>query len=224
MGTLKGYKGFNRKLQCTPNNKVFQYEIGKEYEEPEANLCNSGFHFCEFPMDVFGHYAPADSRYCEVGAEEVSEETGNGDSKRAAKKIRIGAEIGLKGIIEASVKFIFDKVDWDNAKESNTGHRSAATNTGDQSAATNTGAQSAATNTGAQSAATVEGKESVAISLGIKGCAKGTIGCWIVLAEWKEIGNERHRTDVKSALVDGEVIKADTYYMLVDGEFVEAEG
>ena len=38
------YKGFNSKLQCTPNGKVYQYEVGKTYEEPNADLCSSGFH------------------------------------------------------------------------------------------------------------------------------------------------------------------------------------
>ncbi|MCY1715310.1 DUF7666 domain-containing protein, partial [Caproiciproducens galactitolivorans] len=135
---MKAYKGFNNKLQCTPSGKVFQYEIGKSYEEPKADLCRSGFHACEAPLDVFGYYPPSDSKYCEVELDEVSEKT-DGDSKRCGKKIKIGVEIGTKGIIDAGVKFILEKVDWNNAKESNTGCQSAATNTGDWSAATNTG-------------------------------------------------------------------------------------
>ena len=105
----------------------------------------------------------------------------------------------------------------------NTGYQSAATNTGDYSAATNTGDQSAATNTGYQSAAIVEGKESIALATGIESKAKGKIGCFIVLAEWKEINNEYHIVDVKSAKVDGENIKEDTFYMLKDGKFVEVD-
>ena len=117
-----------------------------------------------------------------------------------------------------------DKVDWNGAKESNTGNRSAATNTGDRSAATNTGYRSAATNTGDGSAAIVEGKESIAIATGIEGKAKGALGCFIVLAEWCKVENyEWHIKDVKSAVVDGETIKANTFYMLKDGEFTEVE-
>ena len=168
---MKCYKGFNNKLQCTPDGKTFQYEIGKTYEEQNADLCKSGFHACENPLDVFGYYPPADSRYCEVELDEVSGDTDN-DSKRCGKKITIGAEIGLKGIIEAGVKFIFDRVDWKNAKESNTGYRSAATNTGNWSAATNTGYQSAATNTGDQSAATDTGDQSAATNTGNQSAAK----------------------------------------------------
>ncbi|MCU6756415.1 Uncharacterised protein [uncultured Eubacterium sp.] len=252
---MKAYKGFNNKLQC----REFQYKVGETYEEEKAELCNCGFHACEAPLDVFGYYPPADSRYCEVELEDVSEKTSD-DSKRCARKISIGAEIGIKGIVEAGVKFIMDKVDWNGAKESNTGYgsaatntgdrsaatntgygsaatntgygsaatntgdRSAATNTGDGSAATNTGYGSAATNTGDRSAAIVEGKESIAIATGIEGKAKGALGCFIVLAEWCKDGNyEWHIKDVKSAVVDGETIKANTFYMLKDGEFTEVE-
>ena len=104
----------------------------------------------------------------------------------------------------------------------NTGYYSAATNTGDYSAATNTGYYSAATNTGYRSAATVDGKESVAISLGASGYAKGAIGCWIVLAEWDT--KSGHRVDVKSFYVDGEKVKANTFYILRNGELVEYSG
>ncbi|MFR2103881.1 MAG: hypothetical protein ACLS4R_04285, partial [Roseburia inulinivorans] len=102
--------------------------------------------------------------------------------------------------------------------------RSAATNTGDWSAATNTGDQSAATNTGNRSAATVEGKESVAMAIGCNSKAKGSIGCFIVLAEWKEFEDGTyHIADVKSAKVDGVKIKPDTFYKLVNGEFIAEE-
>ena len=153
---MKAYKGFGKDLKC----RGFQYEVGKGYEEPHAKLCCSGFHACENPMDVFGYYPPADGRYCEVDLGDVSEETAD-DSRRSGKKIHIALEIGLKGIIEAGVKFILDRVDWNSAKESNTGYRSAATNTGDQSAATNTGDQSAATHTGEHCAAKENGEDSV---------------------------------------------------------------
>ena len=105
----------------------------------------------------------------------------------------------------------------------NTGYRSAATNTGNRSAATNTGNQSAATNTGYWSAAAVEGKESFAIATGIEGKAKGSLGCYIAVAEYEETEDGYRLVDFKSHIVDGETIKADTFYMLKNGEFVEME-
>ena len=216
---MKAYKGFDKELKC----RDFQYEVGKEYEETKADLCSCGFHACENPLDVFNYYEPASSRYCEVEMDEVSPELRN-DSKRCSKKIRIGVEIGIKGIVEAGVKFIMDKIDWENAKETNTGDQSAATNTGNRSAATNTGDWSAATNTGDWSAAVVEGKESVAIATGVESRAKGSLGCYIVLAEWyQDEAHDWHIKHVESAKVDGEKIKADTFYILRDGKFMEVD-
>ena len=166
---MKLYKGFDKNLKC----RGFQYEIGKEYEEDSAELCSSGFHACENPLDVFDYYPPADSRYCEVELEDVSEEKSD-DSKRCGKRIKIGAEIGIKGIVDAFVKFTLERADWSAKRATNTGDRSAATNTGDRSAATNTGYQSAATNTGDQSAATSTGYRSAATNTGDRSAATNT--------------------------------------------------
>ncbi len=68
------------------------------------------------------------------------------------------------------------------------------------------------------------GCESFAIATGIKGKAKGALGCYIALAEWKYIEEEsRYKLlDFKTHKVDGETIKPDVFYMLKGGEFVEA--
>lgn len=104
---------------------------------------NCDFHACKAPLDTFGDYAPADSRYCAVDLDGVSDET-CGDTKRVGKKIKIGAEIGISGLAATHVEWVKEQVDWKNAKESNTGDCSAATDTGICSAATNTGNCSAA--------------------------------------------------------------------------------
>ena len=211
---MKCYKGFDKDLKC----RGFQYEIGKEYEENAADICHKGFHACENPMDVFGYYNPADSRYCEVDLD-TNEQT-DGDSKRVGKKIKIETEIGLSGLIQAGVKFILEKVDFKSAKESNTGDQSAATNTGNRSAATNTGNWSAATNTGNRSAATVGGAESIAVVTGYGSKAKGAVGCWLVITERDE---KMHILCVQAICVDGETIKADTFYMLKNGAIIEVD-
>ena len=68
----------------------------------------------------------------------------------------------------------------------------------------------------------MSGKESIASALGVAGKAKGALGCWIVCAEWENKNKGWHIKCVKAAAVDGENIKADTWYMLKDGEFVGA--
>lgn len=235
---MKAYKGFDKDLKC----RNFQYEVGKTYEEKEAQICKNGFHACENPLEVFRYYPPCDgNRYCEVEQEGELSKHG-GDSKVASTKIKIGVELGLKGLIQAGVSFILDKVNWKADAATNTGaqsaavnlgYRSAATNTGDLSAAMNTGDQSAAVNTGAQSAAVNSGDRSaaevsnggsVAIVTGRNSKAKAGLGSAIVVAErggWN--GETYPLINIKAAIVDGEKIKADTWYTLKDGEFVECD-
>ena len=191
---MKAYKGFNEDMTCTPKGKKFQFEEGKTYEEPEANLCNSGFHACEHPLGCFGHYAPNKSVYHEVELEDVDPKR-EMDTKCAGKKITIGAKLDIAGMVKAAVDFVFAKVDWENAVERATGRYGAASATGYQG---------------------------VACALGIRGKAKAVHGGWIICAEWKEVEPyEWDRIDVRSAKVDGETIKADTWYKLENGEFVE---
>ena len=101
---MKAYKGFDKDLKC----KEFQYEVGKEYEEENSALCKNGFHACENPLDTFRYYAPTNSRYCEVDVDDNGERNSD-DSKVCGKHIKIGAEIGLKGVINAGVRFVLDK-------------------------------------------------------------------------------------------------------------------
>ena len=226
---IYGFKGFNKDLKC----RDFQYEIGKDYEHKgKVEACESGFHFCENPLGIFGYYPPSESRFAEViGSGDVSID--GDDSKVAVSRLSIKGELKLNGLIQAGVKFIFDRVKWEDAKESNTGNRSAATNTGNQSAATNTGNQSAATNTGDYSAATntgyrsaatntgnysaatVEGNNSIAIVTGYKSMARGKLGCWIVLTERDDNDDI---LSVRAFKVDGKEILEDTFYTLENNE------
>ena len=132
---MKTYKGFDKDLKC----RGFQYEIGKEYEEKEAKACEKGFHACENPLEVFSYYPPCDgNRYCEVEQNGELSKHG-GDSKVASTKIKIGVELGLKGLIQAGVSFILDKVNWKDDETTNSGDQSAAENSGYRSEAVESG-------------------------------------------------------------------------------------
>jgi hypothetical protein len=62
----KGYKGFNKDWKC----RNFQFEQGKSFEHNGGvSICESGFHFCENPLDVFRYYSPATSKFAEVEGE-----------------------------------------------------------------------------------------------------------------------------------------------------------
>ena len=170
------YKGTDKDMKC----RGFQFELGKEYVEEEAKLCDKGFHGCEYPLDVFAHYAPADSRFFVADLDGVTDEEAKGDSKRAGTKIKLRAEIGIAGIVKAAVEYIKEKAEssknqtGNRSAATNTGDRSVATNTGDCSVATNTGDCSVATNTGNRSAATNTGDCSVATNTGYRSAATNT--------------------------------------------------
>ena len=103
-----------------------------------------------------------------------------------------------------------------------TGDRGAASATGYQGAASATGYQGAASATGYQGAASATGKAGVALAAGYECKAMGALGCAICCVERGEWDGEAHPIiAVKAAIVDGEKIKADTWYRLKNGEFEE---
>ena len=167
------YKGFNQDWTC----RGYQYEIGKTYvHKGDVKACESGFHACEYPLNVLSYYSPAVSKFAVVKMSgEISKDSD--DTKIASAKITIETEINLPEMVKKAVEWIKGKVDWDAAKISNTSDCSAATNTGDRSAATNTGNRSAATNTGDRSAATNTGNRSAATNTGDWSAATNT-GDW----------------------------------------------
>ena len=106
---IKSYKGFDKDLKC----RGYQYEVGKEYELPEGEkvkVCHTGFHACESPLEVLDHYAMFDkngneNRFCEVDQSgDIDRESGT--TKVASSRIRIKAEIGLAGLINAGIEWI----------------------------------------------------------------------------------------------------------------------
>ena len=173
---VTAYKGFKQDLTC----RGYQFEIGGTYKhEGEVEACASGFHSCEYPLDVFGYYAPGDSRFAIVKASgQLSRH--DDDSKIASATLMVEAEISMPTMISRAIDWIMARLDssveqtvvGDTA--SNTGNRSAASNTGDYSAASNTGNRSAASNTGDYSAASNTGDCSAASNTGDCSAASNT--------------------------------------------------
>jgi hypothetical protein len=262
---IKGYKGYDKNLQC----RGFQYEIYSEKKHGgDFKLCDSGFHFCENPMNVLSFYSPSDgNRFTEV---EALGEVKNDEIKSVTDHIKIGAELDLSAMVKAAVSFIYEKASVKkifkkcnatsgsyahsatsgerahsatsgndaNSATSGYGAHSATSGNDAHSATSGNDANSATSGSYAHSATSGEransatsgygahsatsGNDAIAVSVGRKAKAKANLGCFIVLAEWKE-GKEF--TDAKpigviSAKVDGEKIKADTWYKVVGGKLV----
>ena len=207
MATIKGYKGFNKDLKC----RDFQYEIGKEYEmDGEIKVCNRGFHACESPFDVFDHYTMIGSRFCEVEQDgNISKE--DRGTKICSSKIKIKAELKLADMINLGVEWLKEitspKKMKTSIKDNSSGY----------------GAQIGSSGNDAQIDST--GEDCVIMCAGINSVAKASKGSWITLSEWS-YSNKKERyipICVKTEFVDGEKIKADTYYKLDGGVFKEIQ-
>ena len=283
---LKTYKAFDKDLSC----RGFKYEVGKEYEETgDIKACKKGFHACPYPLDVFGYYAPARSRFCEV--EQSGQIDDSESDKVCSSKIRIGAELDIRGLVKAAVSFVKERCtnecNADSGKPATAGDYGAATagnrgaaTAGDSGAATagnygaatagNSGAATAgnygaatagysgaatagdrgaatagnygaatagnrgaatagnrgAATAGDYGAATARGKAStgsngLSVARGNNVRVKGGIGAILVIAEEGE--DSYDIVDWKAVVVDGEVVKADTWYRLENGELVEVD-
>ncbi|KUZ44782.1 hypothetical protein WI33_27965, partial [Burkholderia ubonensis] len=104
--TIEAWKGFDENLQC----RNFQYEIGKTYEHKgRVEACSSGFHACENPLDTWAYYPVHQSRFCKVTLAGTVSRDGD-DSKIAAARITLDAEVGLPGVITAAVQYMLSLV------------------------------------------------------------------------------------------------------------------
>ena len=211
---IKAYKGFDKDLKC----RGFQYEIGKEFEEEKASLCNKGFHACLHPLDVLDYYPPTENnRYCVVEIDDNGERQ-SGDTKVCGTKIKVGAEIGIKGLISATFEYVKERCTSTKQGEDNTaltGGDSSALTGGNWSALT--GGYSSAL-TGGDSSALTGGEFSVVYG-GEYARVRAKKGSVLALQYWVD-GEFK---GIKFKEVDGVKIKEDTYYTLVNGRFKEVK-
>lgn len=205
---ITSYKAFDKNMQC----RNFQYEVGKEYEmDGEIKCCNRGFHACKSPMEVWDHYDMLTSRYAEVEQSGKIDEEGN-STKVCSSHIKIKAELKLADIIKVGVEWLKDitspsKFKTDGALNDN----------GDRNK------QIGSSGYYAQIGST--GEDSVIMCAGNISIAKAKVGSWITLAElkWSDEKNHDVPVCVKTEYVDGDNIKADTWYQLRNGKFVEVQ-
>ena len=202
---MKTYKGFNKDMTC----RGFHYEEGKEYEiSGDVKCCENGFHACEDPLDCFNYYAPGQSVYHEVEQSGELSRNNDGDSKVASSKIKIGARLDIAKIVNLHFDFVKSRTTFKNTdpKQASAGEEGAAS-AGEYGAAVSKGSAAV-------------GENGIACVRG-NGCRiKGGIGAILVIAEENEYDSDIK--EWKAFVVDGEKIKADTYYTLKDGEIVEA--
>lgn len=187
-----------------------QYAENTDYEEVGGTICEKGMmHYCVNPFDVLNFYDLVDesgkfSDFAEVKA--LDQPISGSDGKFATKKLHIGAKLSFAGFIKACIDYTKEQTIVNMPKSDVT--------TGNSAKIGSSGGSAKIDSTGVDSVICCAGH----------GCTvKAKIGSWITLAEW-EYSEEKGRfvpRCVKTEYVDGEKIKADTWYRLKNGEFVE---
>jgi hypothetical protein len=205
------YKGFGPDWTC----RDVKFAVGETYtHQGRVEICNSGFHACENPLDVWSYYPFG----CPMAVVEVSgsiDRQKDGDSKLAGATLTVKAELKMPQIIEAAVRWIVGA-----AKEAvTTGEGANAATTGYRANAATTGYRANAATTGEGANAATTGAHAVAAALGYQSKAKAGVGGAIVLVGRNLSGELLH---IKASKVGENGIKPDVWYSLNEaGEFVE---
>ena len=233
---IKTYKGTDKNMKC----RGYQYELGRKEVDTGAIRCgDKGFHACEAPLDVLRYYPLKNgNRYFESESGGIIDRMNADDSKISSSELTLKAEIGLPGLIKAHLSYTRKKAEIGTAGgdlSNLSGGDGSNLAGGDRSnLAGGDGSNLAGGNcsnlaggncsnlAGGDWSNLAGGKSSIMV--GRDGCkANGGLHSVIVLTEWEWIGEEYVPVCVKAEVVDGERIKANTYYRLKDGEFEEIE-
>lgn len=77
---MKGYKAFDKGMICLGK----QYAEHTVFEEGSAEICKSGMHFCQDPLDVLDYYPLVDKNgnIAEFAEVEALDETKTFDCKK----------------------------------------------------------------------------------------------------------------------------------------------
>ena len=105
--TIKGYKGFEPDMTCRGK----QYAENEVFEEETADLCKSGMHFCENPLDVLDFYPLVrnDGSLGTFADVEALGETKTDGKKSVTTKLRIGAKLSFPAFVKAGVDFMIER-------------------------------------------------------------------------------------------------------------------
>ena len=229
---LKGYKGFDKGLVCRGK----QYAENTVFEEPEAVVCQSGMHFCVNPFEVLNHYDLVNSDgsfndFAEVEA--LAEAKTDDDKKYCTTKLKVGAKLSFAGFVKTCVDFVLEKTSVEipdkkvndnyEALISSKSRNAKIGSSGDSAKIGSSGYSAQIGSSGDYAKIDSTGEDSVICCAGHDSKVKAKKGSWITLSEWKYDDKKERRVPVcvKTEFVDGERIKADTFYKLKNGEFVE---
>ena len=194
-------------------------------------------HYCVNPFDVLDHYplVREDGKFSDFTTVEAIDEPVTDDNRKfATSTIKIGVKLGFAGFVKACIDFVYEKTIKNMPSDKvGTGYSAQIGSSGDYAKIGSSGYSAKIGSSGdyaqigssgSDAKIDISGNDSVGAAVGIGSVIKGAVGNWITLAEWV-YDNDKQRyipVCVKSAQIDGKIIKADTWYKLSGGEFVEA--
>ena len=226
MENAKGYKAFAPGMICRGK----QYAENTDYEEAGGAICGEGMmHYCVNPFDTLNFYdlVGENGKFSDFAEVEALDPPVSGsDGKFATKKLHIGAKLSFAGFVKACIDYTKEQtIDNMPKSEIGTGNYAQIGSSGNYAQIGSSGNSAQIGSSGNSAQINSTGEDSVICCAGSGSVVKAKAGSWITLAEW-EYSDEKGRFAprcVKTEYVDGEKIKADTWYCLKNGEFVEAE-
>ena len=250
---MKGYKAFEKGLVCRgkqyAENTVFEEEKAVICHSG-MHFCENPFDVLDYYPLVDGNGEFSD--FAEVEA--LDEVKADDNKKYCTTKLKVGAKLSFAGFIKACIDFVFEKTVRDvpsskikskneavissktnsaqigssgySAKIGSSGDSAQIGSSGDYAQIGSSGYSAKIGSSGDYAQINSAGEDSVICCAGHNSMARAKKGSWITLAEWG-YSTEKGRMIpkcVKTAQVDDETIKADTWYKLVNGEFTEQDG
>ena len=251
MDNAKGYKAFNPGMICKDKqyaeNTDYEEVGGKICGKGMMHYCVNPFDVLNFYdlVDESGKF----SDFAEVKA--LDQPISGSDGKFATKKLHIGAKLSFAGFIKACIDYTKEQTivnmpksdvttgnyakigssgnsakigsSGNSAQIGSSGNYAQIGSSGNSAKIGSSGNYAQIGSSGGSAKIDSTGVDSVICCAGHGCTVKAKIGSWITLAEW-EYSEEKGRfvpRCVKTEYVDGEKIKADTWYRLKNGEFVE---
>ncbi len=167
--SILAYKAFNKDWTC----RDFQYEVGKTYKhDGDVEACQSGFHACEYPLDIFNYYSPCTSKFALVEASgAISKE--NFDSKIASEILELKIELSVTDLVKAAIDYTVSRT-IKSGLDHTTGYQAASSATGNQAASSATGNRAASSATGNQAASSATGCRAASSATGNRAASSAT--------------------------------------------------
>jgi len=158
---ITAYKAFNKDWTCGD----FKYEMGKTYtHEGEVKACSSGFHACEYPLDIFNYYKPCTSKFALVEASGGISKEYSG-SRIASEILELKQELNISDLTKAAIQYTLSNTVESGANHA-TGNLAASSATGYQAASSATGNLAASSATGDLAASSATGDRAASSATG----------------------------------------------------------